>query len=127
MTTDIDPKSATAAEIANMIGITVRRVRQMHEDGLLVRQGRGRYDASYAIHIYIGSRMLRKRGMYGVSPNVRVAYSWLSGQIGAPVAEGELQRLFGLFKRWGVSEAQANMAIASAVKLLGEAAPEFAA
>lgn len=56
--TDIDSLTVSAAVLGNIFGVTERRVRQMAEEGILVRAAKGRYNLVESLKNYILSLKL---------------------------------------------------------------------
>lgn len=54
-------KEVTTTQLASIIGLTARRVRQLSQDGVLVSSSPGKYILSDAVQAYIGS--LARGGM----------------------------------------------------------------
>lgn len=105
----------TAPEIAEIVGLTPRRIRQWAEDGQLKRQGAGLYDVSWCIYLSIAHKAapqpVKKRG----AP-VMVAWAWLGGAGKSPSA-ADRTSFAGLFKRNGFTADDAAQAIGTALAL----------
>lgn len=54
-------KEVTTTQLASIIGLTARRIRQLSQDGVLVSSSPGKYILSDAVQAYIGS--LARGGM----------------------------------------------------------------
>lgn len=60
--TDIDNLTVSAAVLGNIFGVTDRRVRQMAEEGILIRAAKGRYNLVESLKNYILSLKLAAEG-----------------------------------------------------------------
>lgn len=56
--TDIDSLTVSAAVLGNIFGVTDRRIRQMAEEGIIVRAAKGRYNLVDSLKSYILSLKL---------------------------------------------------------------------
>lgn len=56
--TDIDSLTVSAAVLGNIFGVTDRRIRQMAEEGIIVRVAKGRYNLVESVKNYILSLKL---------------------------------------------------------------------
>ena len=56
--TDIDSLTVSAAVLGNIFGVTDRRIRQMAEEGIIVRAAKGRYNLVDSLKNYILSLKL---------------------------------------------------------------------
>jgi hypothetical protein len=109
-TTDVH--RMTAAECGALVGITDRRVRQLAEAGLLPKQGRGLYDATWFMHLYIGLGAFEGRNRKPDDPSTLVAFSWLCAV--GDAWQKELPLLTELFTRNGYAANDALIAIGEA-------------
>lgn len=67
--TDIDSLTVSAAVLGNIFGVTDRRVRQMAEEGIIVRAAKGRYNLVESLKNYILSLKLAAEGATADSPD----------------------------------------------------------
>ena len=67
--TDIDSLTVSAAVLGRIFGVTDRRVRQMAEEGLIVRAAKGRYNLVESLKNYILSLKLAAEGVTMESPD----------------------------------------------------------
>lgn len=67
--TDIDRLTVSAAVLGNIFGVTDRRVRQMAEEGIIVRAAKGRYNLVESLKNYILSLKLAAEGATADSPD----------------------------------------------------------
>ncbi|QXZ10777.1 helix-turn-helix domain-containing protein [Comamonas sp. Y33R10-2] len=106
----------TAPDIAEIVGLTPRRIRQWAEDGQLKRQGVGLYDVGWCMYLAIANKaapqQIKKHGA-----SVMVAWSWLSG-VANPPTPADRTALVGLFKRNGFTADDAAQAIGTALALI---------
>lgn len=112
MSTEKTIHESTATELADMHGITTRRVRQYVEDGALPRLSRGTFDEGWFAHLRNGEKVaanLRNR------PSARdlVAMGWLSA-VGREPSDADLEAFGNLFERNGHTRAAAMMALGAA-------------
>jgi len=125
----IDVTRATTSELAAILGVSPRRVRQMSEEGDLVRRGRSAWDATHAMHCTIGRKRLQmlRPGKAAERPSkfTAAAVGWLTGHQSCGVGEEELAAWYKAAERWKLTEARARAHKFAAAALLGEAAPPF--
>lgn len=118
----------TAAEIAADWRVSVRRVRQLAEEGRLRRCGRALFDVAHGNLMQFGVTMLGQDGARGMDGDTLAAVGWLGHFMGSkpvPVTAEELDHWRGLCARWGLSETDASALIARAAAILGEHCPPF--
>jgi hypothetical protein len=128
MTDAPDLTAATAAELAELLGVTPRRVRQLHEEGRLVKRGRGTYDTTHAILGNLGALVLGQDRRRSVPAHVVAAVGWLScftGKLAAPVTAADLAAWREGCARWGCTADQAAGLLAAGAAMLGDRAPKF--
>jgi hypothetical protein len=102
----------TAAEAGALIDITDRRVRQFAEAGLMPKQGRGLYDATWLIHLVIGLRAFEGRNRKPEDPRTLVAFSWLTAV--GDAWRKDLPLLTEIFTRNGYTSDDALIAVGEA-------------
>jgi hypothetical protein len=102
----------TAAECGALVGITDRRVRQLAEAGMLPKQGRGLYDATWFMNLYIGLGAFEGRSRKPDDPRTLVAFSWLCGS--KDTWRTDLPLLTELFTRNGYTADDALIAVGEA-------------
>lgn len=125
-----DMTAATAGDLADMLGVVPRRIRQLAEEGRLRRRDRGLFDAPHAILSRAGGLALGQDRARGVSADVLAACGWLAGfggKIAAPVTRADLAAWRASCARWGLSEDESAALLAAAAGLLGDRAPKFEA
>lgn len=120
-----DETALSVEEIADLLDITPRRVRQLREDGVLLARGRGRIDAGHAVNARIGARMLPASKAAKADKFQLAAVGWLAGQRGIGVGPRELDAFCKMAARWGLSREQAQACLIDGAVMLGSAAPEF--
>ncbi|SDF50989.1 DNA-binding protein [Rhodobacter capsulatus] len=123
-----DLTCATAQELGDLLGVTPRRVRQLAEEGRLVKRGRGTFDTTQAVLGSIGAAVLGQDRKRGVPANVVAAVGWLSGfggRVPAPVTAEDLAAWREGCARWGLTADEAAGLLAAAAALLGANAPQF--
>lgn len=120
--------AGTADQIANDWGVTIRRVRQLAEEGRLRRCGRGMFDMGHGGHVSVGAAALGQDKARGVHGDVLAAVGWLrsfgDGKA-ALVDPDNLAAWAKLCARWGLSGIEASGLIAAAAALLGDRCPKF--
>lgn len=67
--TDIDTLTVSAAVLGNIFGVTDRRIRQMAEEGIIVRAAKGRYRLVESLKNYILSLKLVADGAFADNPD----------------------------------------------------------
>ncbi|MFC3571386.1 hypothetical protein [Paracoccus simplex] len=118
-----------ASFLAEEWGVTIRRVRQMAEEGRLRRCGRGLFDWTHGELVKFGASFLGQDRARGIDGDTLAAVGWLGhfwGRKPAPVTAEELAVWCGLCARWGLSEHDASALIARAAAMRGEHCPPFA-
>jgi len=113
MTEHLQPIEA----VAEMLGMTGRRLRQFVEAGAIPRPERGKIDPAWALHLYGGTQAAAELQKKPDDPGVLVALSWLIGT-GAASARADRHLLAELFTRNGKSEADAMVALGQAMALV---------
>ncbi len=103
-------------EVARMLRISDRRLRQFVETGAIPRLERGKIDFGWALHYYAGSKMVEAMRE---KPNtlVMVALAWATGQ-GSEFFKTQREHLVELFERNGKSRDDALMALGHAQALM---------
>lgn len=127
MTAARDTFAATADELAAELGVTPRRIRQLAEEGRLVRLGRGRYCRAHAALAHTGRVAVPlEHGEAARDGLLDAALGWAAGPW-APggVTEGDIEAWTKLAARWGLSRQDAVALVFEAVAALGPAAPRF--
>jgi len=122
-----DTFAATAEELAANLGVTPRRIRQLAEEGRLIRLGRGRYCRAHAGLAHTGRVVAPlEQGQPARDGLLDAALGWAAGpwQPGG-VTEGDIDAWAALAERWGVERQDALALIFEAVARLGPAAPRF--
>lgn len=128
MTAAPDLTAATAADLADLLGVTPRRIRQLHEEGRLVKRSRGTYDTMHAILSNLGGAVLGQDRRRGVPAHVVAAVGWLTsftGKLAAPVTPDDLAAWREGVARWGCNADEAAGLLAAGAALLGDRAPKF--
>jgi len=121
-----DVTALGVAELAAALGITARRVRQMREDGDLVKRGAAKIDAPHALNASLGWKFLANRGGPRPGKFEAAGVGWLLGHRGLEVGRDELTAWQTAAARWGLSEDEALAVLMNAAALLGDKAPTFA-
>lgn len=119
--------AATAEELADELGVTPRRVRQLAEEGRLIRLERGRYCRAHAGLAHTGRVLVPlQQGEAARDGLLDAALGWAAGpwQPGG-VTEGDIDAWTKLAARWGVDRQTAVALVFEAVALLGPLAPKF--
>jgi hypothetical protein len=122
---DEDVTSLGIAELAEALGVTPRRVRQLREDGDLVKRGPAKIDAPHAMNASLGWRFLAQRGGPRPTKFEAAGVGWLLGHRGLEVGRLELDAWHTAAARWGLAEDEALGVLMNAAALLGDKAPTF--
>lgn len=128
MTDAPDLTAATAGSLADLLGVTPRRVRQLAEEGRLRRRGRGTFDVSHAILGRLGAARLGQDAARGIDADTLAAVGWLSGfagKLAAPVTPADLAAWRDGCARWGCNADEAAGLLAAGAALLADRAPKF--
>lgn len=121
-----DVTAVSVAWLAETLGVTARRVRQLRENGELVARGRGLIDAPHALNAHLGRKALGAVGAT-VGKFEAAAVGWLIGHRACGVGPDDLAIWITVAARRGLTEAEASATLMSASALLGERAPAFGA
>ncbi|RJL09428.1 hypothetical protein [Paracoccus siganidrum] len=127
-TEDRDITAVPADEIADLLGVGVRRVRQMAEEGRLRRRGRGLFDVTHALCVSRAVIVLNQRVSRNCSADTLAAVGWLAGFIfkkPIPITAGDLDCWRDACARWNLTPDQAIGLLFAAAALLGDRAPKF--
>lgn len=123
--------TTTATDLADYLGVTPRRVRQLAEEGRLRKRGRGTFDMSHALLVNIGTRRMGQDRARRLSVDVLAAVGWLSGfalgQEEIPITGEDLAAWRAMVARWGLSEDDATALLVAGAAQMGERAPAFKA
>jgi len=122
-----DPRpvfALTVAELAEILDVSPRRVRQMRENGELQPCGRGLIDSAHAVNAVLGRRYLginrRPRNKWQAA-----GVGWLLGHRNINIGPEHLEPWYRAAERWGLSREEAAAELLSAATLLGQHAPQF--
>lgn len=118
----------SAAEIAADWGVSVRRVRQLAEEGRLRRCGRARFDVAHGNLVQAGMTFLGQDKARSVNGDTLATVGWLRQFVlgkRVPVSAEDLAHWRGLCTRWGLSADDASALIARAAALCGDLCPQF--
>jgi hypothetical protein len=114
----------TVNELADVMGVTPRRVNQMLQDGYLIKRGPGLVDAPHAVIAVLGARWLGLTGA-NVSAHAKAGIGWLMGHQDKGVGPDALEAWHALAERWGIDRVQATAELFNAAALLGKHCPIF--
>ena len=106
----------TAPELAQMFGLTPRRIGQYRDDQLLPTIERGKFDVAWLLNLRVGEKRasnLRKRP----DRDTLVALGWLSGTNDKP-NDDDLEAFGKLFERNGLTRDAALLAVGRALQLV---------
>ena len=123
---DGDVTAATAAEVAEALGVGLRRVRQMAEEGHLRRRGRGRFDLPHALLARIGAAAIGQDRARRFPADVLAAAGWLVGFDRAQITGEDVAAWRAGVSRWGLPEDDATALLVTAAAALGDRAPRIA-
>ncbi|MCZ8133427.1 MAG: hypothetical protein O9248_00100 [Rhodobacteraceae bacterium] len=123
-----DVTAATAGDLADLLGVVPRRIRQLAEEGRLRRRDRGLFDAPHAMLSRAGGLALGQDRARGVSADTLAAVGWLmgfAGRLAAPVTKADLAAWRATCTRWGLSDDESAALLAAGAGLLGDRTPSF--
>ena len=93
--TDIDSLTVSAAVLGNIFGVTDRRIRQMAEEGIIVRAAKGRYNLVDSLKNYILSLKLAVDSNDGDNPDGELNFEALHERVKRHISEMKLQTMKG--------------------------------
>ena len=96
--TDIDSLTVSAAVLGNIFGVTDRRIRQMAEEGIIVRAAKGRYNLVESLKNYILSLKLAVDSNDGDNPDGELNFEEekaLHERVKRHISEMKLQTMKG--------------------------------
>lgn len=102
----------TAPAIADLLGITARRVRQYATDGLLPAIERGKFDVGFLLNLRIGEK-IKANTRTRPDRDTLVAIGWLSGVDTEPSPD-DIDAFARLFERNGLRRDAALLALGRA-------------
>lgn len=105
-------------EVAALLGVTDRRLRQHCEAGAIRRPERGMVDPAWALYFAAGTRITSELAKPPASPDVLVAVGWVIGCGGAAGAKQDRALLVELFERNGKTRDDAMLALGQALALV---------
>lgn len=105
-------------EVAALLGITDRRLRQHCEAGAIRRPERGMVDPAWALYFATGTRITADLAHPPTSPEVLVAVGWAIGCGGPSGAKQDRALLVELFERNGKTRDDAMLALGQALALV---------
>jgi hypothetical protein len=123
-----DLSCATAQELGDLLGVTPRRVRQLAEEGRLLKRSRGTFDTLHAVLGSTGAAVLGQDRKRGVPADVVAAVGWLAsfgGRVPAPVGPDDLAAWREGCASWGLTPDAAAGLLAAGAALMGASAPKF--
>lgn len=117
----------TGAAVAELFGVTRRRVSQLAEEGRLRRCGRSLFDITHGNLVQFGAASLGQDGARGVAGDALAAVGWLRSVAAGRMAVNaeEMANWRRLCARWGLTDFDSAALIASAASLLGDRCPKF--
>ena len=114
--------------LAEEWGVTIRRIRQLAEEGRLRRCGRGLFDWTHGILVRSGAEFLGQDRARGIDGDTLAAVGWLRyfmGRKPTPITSEDLAGWRKLCARWSLSDHAASALIARAAAMCGERCPPF--
>lgn len=117
-------QAMSVADLAAVLGVSARRVRQMRESGELIGCGRDAIDAAHAVNAVCGRRFLG-RGKAADCANINAGVGWLLGHRDCGVGPRHLNAWFEMAAGWGLNKAEATTVLFNASALLGSNCPNF--
>lgn len=120
--TDIDSLTVSAAVLGNIFGVRDRRVRQMAEEGIVVRAAKGRYNLVESLKNYILSLKLAAEGATADSPDGEIEFDEekaLHERVKRHISELKLQTMKGeLHKAEDVERVMSDMLAAFKTRVM---------
>ena len=120
--TDIDSLTVSAAVLGNIFGVTDRRVRQMAEEGIIVRAAKGRYNLVESLKNYILSLKLAAECATADSPDGEIDFDEekaLHERVKRHISELKLQTMKGeLHKAEDVERVMSDMLAAFKTRVM---------
>lgn len=120
--TDIDSLTVSVAVLGNIFGVTDRRVRQMAEEGIIVRAAKGRYNLVESLKNYILSLKLAAEGATADSPDGEIDFDEekaLHERVKRHISELKLQTMKGeLHKAEDVERVMSDMLAAFKTRVM---------
>lgn len=114
-----DTHTSTAQELAELTGLTSRRIRQLAEEKKLIRVGRGRYDTSFAVNYILGRSWLSDSQVKDIDPRVQAFVGWLAGSLITKEIHKEDFEL-AESEHWGMKRDEALLSLLKAAAILGK-------
>lgn len=96
-----DITAMTATDLAELLRVTPRRIRQLAEEGRLRRRGRGKFDVRHAIHGATGAEILGQDQRRNIAADVVVAVGWLAAIADAPAEGDNFKVWIDICAEWG--------------------------
>lgn len=113
--------TSTAQELADLTGLTARRIRQLAEENKLRKVARGRFDTSFAVNFLKGGDRLNADTKKSVTPEVQAFVGWLSSYaISNQIHKTDLNLAY--CEHWGMSKEEALLNLIKAAAILGRKA-----
>lgn len=120
--TDIDSLTVSAAVLGNIFGVTDRRIRQMAEEGIIVRVAKGRYNLVESVKNYILSLKLAVDSAGNDNPDGELNFEEekaLHERVKRHISEMKLQTMKGeLHKAENVKRVMTDMLSAFKTRVL---------
>lgn len=120
--TDIDSLTVSAAVLGGIFGVTDRRVRQMAEEGIIIRAAKGRYNLVESLKNYILSLKLAAEGATMDGPDGEINLDEEKGlheRVKRHISELKLQTMKGeLHKAEDVERVMSDMLAAFKTRIM---------
>lgn len=120
--TDIDSLTVSAAVLGGIFGVTDRRVRQMAEEGIIIRAAKGRYNLVESLKNYILSLKLAAEGATMGGPDGEINLDEEKGlheRVKRHISELKLQTMKGeLHKAEDVERVMSDMLAAFKTRIM---------
>lgn len=107
------PYLMSAPDIAEVLGITARRVTQYRDERLLPTIERGKFDVAFLMHLRLGEKV-KKNARQRPDRDTLVAIGWLSSVGSNDLTVEDLDAFAQLFERNGLTRDQAMLALGRA-------------
>ncbi|AHF02255.1 hypothetical protein THIAE_05765 [Thiomicrospira aerophila AL3] len=112
-----------AAQLGEILNVTDRRIRQLHEQNEIPRNKRGLYDVTWAVHWQAGKRALNQHRARQFTPLQLVAIGWLAAMIAIDpdkLYQDDIDAFTEAAARWGVTPGGVTGLLMIAAAALGK-------
>lgn len=117
--------SMNARDLAQLLGVTDRRIRQLHEEDRLVQLSPGHWCATHALTMRLGERFLADRNESTQDKYTAAAVGWLLRPVPGPIPKGEIKIWVSKARQWGLAKDAAINLLINGSRIIGKNAPTF--